>query len=145
MAKAKIINVLYVDDEPNNLITFTANFKNDFNIYLANNATEAEIVLANKVIHVLITDQRMPGKLGTELLAESVQKYPQQIRILLTALGNTKEIKEAVNKGHVFRSLEKPMNDEELRDAVKVGYESYLWIIARKKIKDDLNDEQKED
>ena len=82
----KTINVLYVDDEVNNLEAFRATFRRDFNVFTAISAKEAEGILdAENDIHILITDQRMPLKSGTELLAESVRKYPYQIRILLTA------------------------------------------------------------
>lgn len=140
----KIINVLYVDDEKNNLKPFIATFRRYFNVFTALSAKEAETILDNvKDIHVLITDQRMPVKLGTELLAESVKKYPEQTRIIMTAFNETIEIKEAIKKGYVFRSMEKPWNEEELNDAIKLGYESYIWKIKRKKIIDDLDNDIK--
>ena len=69
MDKHQNINVLYVDDEQNNLISFTAGFRKQFNVFTALSAKEAESILAKENIHVLITDQRMPEKTGTELLA----------------------------------------------------------------------------
>lgn len=131
----KIVNVLYVDDEENAFASFRANFKNDFNIYFALNAHEAEIILNQYLIHVLVTDQRMPIKLGTELLEESVKRYPEQTRILLTAFAHTVEIREAIKQGHVFKIIEKPWKDAELRDAIKLGYEAYNWGMKRKHIK----------
>ena len=130
----KVINVLYVDDEPNHFSSFKANFRKDFNIYFAENATEAEIILSKRLIHVLITDQRMPIKTGTELLEESVKKYPEQTRILLTAYASTVEIREAFQKGHIFKIIEKPWNDATLRDAIKLGYEVYNLQVQRKHI-----------
>ena len=128
----KIINVLYVDDEQNNLISFKANFKKHFNIYYAVNAIEAEIILNQQLIHVLVTDQKMPIKLGTELLEESVKKYPEQTRIMLTAFAYTVEVREAFQKGHIFIILDKPWNDVQLIDAIKLGYEVYNLKVERK-------------
>ncbi len=139
MAKHELINVLYVDDEENNLKSFIATFRRHFNVFTALSAKDAEITLAANDIHVLITDQRMPIKLGTELLVDSVKKYPEQTRIIITAFNETIEIKEAIKKGYVFRSMEKPWNEEELKDAIMLGYESYIWKITRKKIINDLN------
>jgi response regulator RpfG family c-di-GMP phosphodiesterase len=135
----KIINVLYVDDEVNNLISFTATFRKFFNVFTALSAKEAEVILSKKIIHVLITDQRMPIKLGTELLAESVKKYPDQSRVLLTAFEETIEIKEAKKLGHIFRSMEKPWDEEQLKDIIGLGYESCLWKMTKGKIINDLN------
>lgn len=143
MAKHEMINVLYVDDEENNLISFVSSFRRYFNVFTTLSAKEAEVTLAENDIHVLITDQRMPIKLGTELLADSVKKYPEQARIIITAFNETIEIKEAIKKGYVFRSMEKPWNEEELKDAIKLGYESYIWKIKRKKIIDDLDNDIK--
>ncbi len=138
------INILYVDDEIGNLTGFTSYFRRFYTVFTAISAKEAEAILDNvKDIHVLITDQRMPTKLGTELLAESVKKYPEQTRIIMTAFNETIEIKEAIKKGYVFRSMEKPWNEEELNDAIKLGYESYIWKIKRKKIIDDLDNDIK--
>lgn len=69
----KIINVLYVDDESNNLIAFEANFRRNFNVFVAISSKKAKNILAKEDIHVLITDQRMPDTLGTELLADMVK------------------------------------------------------------------------
>lgn len=135
----KIINVLYVDDEQQNLISFTATFRKFFNVFTALSAKEAEDILLKNNIHVLITDQRMPVKLGTELLADSVKKYPEQERIIITAFSETIEIKEAVKMGYAFRLFEKPWNDEELKDAIELGYQSYIWRVLRKKKIDNLD------
>lgn len=135
----KIINVLYVDDESGNLVSFKANFRKHFNVFTAISAKDAEDILFKNNIHVLITDQRMPIKLGTELLAEAVKKYPEQERIIITAFSETIEIKEAVKMGYAFRLFEKPWNDEELKDAIELGYQSYIWRILRKKKIDNLD------
>lgn len=137
----KIINVLYVDDESENLASFKANFRKYFNIYYALSSAEAEVILSQNEIHVLVTDQRMPVKLGTELLADSVKKYPEISKIILTAFMHTIEVKEAVKSGYVFRTLEKPWDDEVLKDVIKLGYESYAWKIARKRIMNDLDND----
>ncbi|MEO8760124.1 MAG: response regulator, partial [Bacteroidia bacterium] len=73
------INVLYVDDEENNLAAFKASFRRHFNVFTAISADEGKIILNKNDIQVLITDQRMPGTLGTELLAQAVKEYPDQI------------------------------------------------------------------
>lgn len=121
MTKEVFINVLYVDDEAYNLQAFKAAFRRNFNVFIANSAAEAEIILAKNDIHVLITDQRMPAKSGTQLLAETTKKYPDQIRILLTAFADIHCMDDAVKKGHVYRILKKPWNENTLQEAIEEG------------------------
>jgi response regulator RpfG family c-di-GMP phosphodiesterase len=119
------INVLYVDDEEQNLVSFKASFRRYFSIFTANSANEAQEILKHNEIHVLITDQRMPETSGTELLAKAVLDYPDQIRILLTGYTDIEALKDAVNKGHIFRYLEKPWNDDELKKTIDESFQVY--------------------
>ncbi len=125
MPAANHINVLYVDDELDNLKSFAATFRRDFNVFTAISAKSAQLVLAGNNIHVLITDQRMPEITGTELLAEAVKKYPYQTRILLTGYSDVEAIIDAINKGQIYKYLQKPWKDEELKSAIISGYEIF--------------------
>ena len=133
-----MINVLYVDDELNNLKSFKSAFRRFFHIYTALSAKEAEAILSENEIHVLITDQRMPVKLGTELLADSVKKYPEQARILLTAYADIKCLEQAINKGEVYRYFEKPWNADVLKEAIEEGYDMFILERKRKILKETL-------
>ncbi len=119
------INVLYVDDEENNLVSFKASFRRYFSVYTANAADEARAILDKYIIHILITDQRMPGTLGTELLAQAAKDYPSQIRILLTGFTDVEALKDAVNRGQIFRYIEKPWNDYELKKTIEEAFHIY--------------------
>ena len=119
------INVLYVDDEENNLVSFRASFRRYFFIYTANSVQEARVILSNNEIHVLITDQRMPGALGTDLLAQTVKDNPDQTRILLTAFSDIDAIKDAINKGQIYQYLQKPWDDLELKKTIENAYKIY--------------------
>lgn len=140
----KVINVLYVDDEENNLISFAASFRRYFNIFTAIGSVEAEVILAKNEIHVLITDQRMPDTLGTELLAETVKKYPYQSRILLTGFTDIEAVIDAINKGRIFRYLTKPWNDTELRTAIEIGYDMFLWNNEKIKANEEIKKSDEE-
>ena len=73
---AKIINVLYLDDEVQNLVSFRAAFKREYNIYTAESAEEATKILEEHPIHVIISDQRMPSVTGVEFLESILDEYP---------------------------------------------------------------------
>lgn len=130
MVKDETINVLFVDDELDNLTGFKAYFRRYYTVFIANSAKEAEIVLLENSIHILITDQRMPLKSGTELLAEAYEKYPDQIRILLTAYADINCMNDAINKGHVHGFLQKPWNQSKLKKMIEEGY--VIFDLKRK-------------
>jgi len=119
--------VLYVDDEENNLIAFKASFRRDFTIFTAISAAVAKDILAQNEIHVLITDQRMPITTGSELLAQAVKDYPDQIRIMLTGFSDMEALKEAINVGQIYSYLTKPWNDDELKNTIKKAFETYKY------------------
>jgi response regulator RpfG family c-di-GMP phosphodiesterase len=135
MDKKHIINVLYVDDEEANLTSFKATFRRDIdvNIFTAISAKDAEKILCeNQNIHVLITDLRMPEKLGTELIEDAVKKHPYQSRILITAFLEDKAIKEAEKRELIFRVVGKPWNADELKTYIKDGYDMfYIKMLER--------------
>lgn len=131
------IHVLYVDDEENNLAAFKASFRRNFTVFTALSADEGEKILKENEIHVLITDQRMPERPGTELLAQAVKNYPDQTRIMLTGFSDIEALKDAINKGQIFHYLQKPWNDAELQEIIEKAYEVYRL----KKRQRDLNEE----
>jgi DNA-binding NtrC family response regulator len=128
------INILYVDDEAHNLETFKANFRKYYNIFTAISAGDAKIVLKANEIHVLITDQKMPGTTGTQLLEDAVQLYPLQTRIMLTAYSDKNSIMDAFHKGLVFKYIDKPYNPEELKVLIDEAYEVYKLKRIKEKL-----------
>jgi response regulator RpfG family c-di-GMP phosphodiesterase len=142
-----MINVLYIDDEENNLKPFIATFRRYFNVFTALSAKEAEVILDTiKDIHVLITDQRMPGTLGTELLIDVVKKYPKQTRIIVTAYPEDKDVQVAEKMQLIYRVIAKPWNADELQELIIEGYDMFCskidlnQIISKHdKAKKDLN------
>lgn len=119
------ISVLYVDDEENNLNAFRATFRRDFKIYTAISAEIAKEILKNEDIQILITDQRMPVTTGSQLLAQTVKDYPDQIRILLTGFSDIDALRDAINLGQIYCYLQKPWNNEELKSTIEKAYEVY--------------------
>jgi len=70
----------------------------------------------------VLTDQRMPGMTGIELLEQVENEYPETIRLLITAYSDLQAAEDAINRGHVRRYMRKPWEPEvlraELRDAI---------------------------
>ncbi|HQV00831.1 MAG: response regulator [Bacteroidia bacterium] len=146
MEDLSIIKVLYVDDEAHNLNAFKASFRRVFTVFIALSADEAKQIMSENEIHVLITDQRMPGTPGTELLAYAVKDKPDQIRILLTGFSDMDALQDAVNRGHIYRYLQKPWDDEILRQTIIEAYQIYALKLEREALTQKLqqNNEQLE-
>jgi PAS domain S-box-containing protein len=126
------INVLYVDDEPNNIISFKANFRRLYNVYTAGSAEEGRKILNSNEIHVLITDQKMPGITGVQFLESIIKEHPFPVRILLTGYSDIETVIEAINKGQVFRYVLKPFAFDELRLIIDNAYDLYLFRKSSK-------------
>ncbi len=117
--------VLYIDDEINNLNSFKAAFRRDFEIFVAQSAREGRKILDTNEIGVIITDQRMPGMTGIEFLESILTVYPDTIRILLTGFSDMNAVMDAINRGQVYKYLVKPWQNEELRLYIQNALEIY--------------------
>ena len=113
------INVLYIDDEDNNLKSFRATLRKDFKIFTAIDGEEGLRIAQEEEIHVVIADQRMPGMTGTEFFERMVQINPDPIRILLTGYSDIASVIDAINKGEVYRFIDKPWNIEQIKNSIK--------------------------
>lgn len=121
----KKIDILYVDDEENNLVSFKATFRLKYNVLIASSADAAIKILETKPVEIIITDQRMPQMTGIEFLEKIIDKYPDPIRILLTGYADMNAVIDAVNKGKIFHYLSKPWSEQELSETIKKAFEVY--------------------
>ena len=110
----KLGKVLCVDDEPGILRSLQWLLKKDFDVMIAASGQEALEVLRHNEIDVIISDQRMPGMMGSEFLREARKISPRSMRILLTGYSDLQAILRSVNDGEVFRFINKPWNIKEL-------------------------------
>lgn len=103
------LEVLFVDDEEQTLKYLSRAFSSLCRVRLAANVAEALVVLkSSKNIAVVVTDQVMPGAKGTELLSWISEHRPHIVRILTTAYADLSSAIESINRGEVFRFVEKP-------------------------------------
>lgn len=114
--------VLVVDDEPHVLSALRrALHKQGFEVLTAPDVPHALAVLATEPVDAIVSDMRMPGQTGAELLAKARQLAPDAVRILLTGYADMQATLEAVNEGEVFRFLTKPWEDALLVQAIREG------------------------
>ncbi len=121
----KKIDILYVDDEENNLFSFRAAFRYRYNVMIATSAEEAITILETKPIQIIITDQRMPNMTGVEFLEQIIEKHPDPMRILLTGYTDLTAVIDAVNKGKIYHYLTKPWQEELIIDTIQKAFTIY--------------------
>lgn len=125
MEKAKKINVLYIDDEINNLVAFKANFRKQFNVFTADSPERGRKILDENEIHTVITDQYLGNVSGVDFLHSIIEKHPDPLRVLLTGYAVIEDIIEAVNKTHIYAYVNKPWDQEALAEVIESAYEVY--------------------
>jgi signal transduction histidine kinase len=112
VVKAK---VLFVDDEENNLVVCEAVCGEHFEVLTATSGEAALELMRTNEVGVLITDQRMPGMTGVELLEKARVEFPDTVRLLITAYSDLPAAVDAINRGRIRRYLKKPWDPDELK------------------------------
>lgn len=120
--------ILYVDDEEKSLKYFDLAFGKMFRIFTATNAQDGFRLLEEHQdgIGLLITDQRMPGEKGVQLLERARQLRPRMIRILATAYSDLDAAIAAVNTGAIYKYITKPWDVPQLEATLKRGLEFFI-------------------
>ncbi|NVK55584.1 MAG: response regulator [Alteromonadaceae bacterium] len=136
-AETPLYRVLCVDDEQNILRAIKrALFTLKVELILVDSGEKALEVMAEKHIHVIISDMKMPGITGAELLAVVANKYPDTFRVILTGFADIDSTIKAVNHGRIHRYLQKPWENTDLINTIEEGLE-------RVKLKDENSRLQK--
>jgi two-component system sensor histidine kinase/response regulator len=121
------IKILYLDDEPDNLMGFKATLRLNYQVFTATNVPLAlDYLETHPNIRVVFCDQRMPGKTGVEFFEELRISYPLPIRILLTAYSDVESIIDAINKGNIFRFVKKPWVEADIIGAIEEANKFYV-------------------
>ncbi len=123
--KGKKIRILYLDDEENNLRSFKAAFRRDYDVYTASTSEKAFDIVKSIKPQIIFSDQRMPVTTGVEFFNALRQVFPDPVRILLTGYSDLNDIIEAINKGHIYRYITKPWSEQEIRVAIDNAYDIY--------------------
>ena len=117
--------VLLVDDEELNLRLMGQLLEKYFKVYTAKSGLEAIKLLNTPNLSVIISDQRMPQMTGVELFEIAVRQAHPASRILLTGYADAQNVVQAINAGHIYRYLEKPIPEDALVAAVRKAVSLY--------------------
>lgn len=139
-------SVLIVDDERNILHALKRLLRKEpYKLLLAQSGEEGLSVLEKvKDIDLIISDQRMPGMTGTEFLEKAASISPDTVRIVLSGYADLATITDAINRGHIYKFLMKPWDDEELKVTIRECLELARLKRANKDLEKELRERNEE-
>ena len=133
----EVFTLLFVDDEEGVLKSLRRIFlEENYRILTALRAEDALEIMKKEVVHLVISDHRMPGMTGAQLLGRIKEEWPETIRIMLTGYADVQSIMGAVNEGAVYKFITKPWNDEDLRLTVSLALQQYVLIKENRKLRE---------
>ncbi len=151
LTEASLRRMLIVDDEEILVQMIAKIFRNVYDVRTATSGAEAlGIIEQGFVPELIIADQRMPGMSGAEFLGKSRAVAPMATRIIITGYTDVNDVIASINQGHVYRFITKPWIAEELKEAVRLGFEHYDLITRNTELNSALsrlaqiNQEQKD-
>lgn len=108
-------NILFVDDEKDILSALKrVTRKLNANCHFVDNGAEALEILEQVPMDVVVSDMRMPGMTGAELLTRVAELYPETIRIVLSGYSDSDMVMAAINEGKIWSYINKPWDDNQL-------------------------------
>lgn len=110
--------VLFVDDEERILRSLKMLFRGQYRVLTATGGEQALDIVRSEHVHVIVSDQRMPGMLGAALLARVKVLSPATMRLLLTGYSDLTATIDSVNQGEIFRYIQKPWLANDIRAVV---------------------------
>lgn len=120
--------VLFVDDEERILRSLRLLFRSRFQVLTTSDGHEAERLVRERPVHVIVCDQRMPVMEGIEVLRRVRQASPNTMRLLLTGYADLEAVVGSINDGEVFRYINKPWDGNELVATVEKAAEIALVL-----------------
>ena len=126
--------MLLVDDEVRVLDSLEALLAMDHRVLRADRPDAALDLLAREEVALVISDQRMPGMLGTELLSRACEVAPDTVRVLLTAFTDADALMDSINAANIYHFILKPWDPAELTHTVRRGVERYRLTRERQEL-----------
>jgi len=125
--------ILAVDDEPANLRMLERLLRKKFLILKAANGEEALQILERQEVSMIMTDERMPGISGIELLTKCKTLQPDAVRMVVTANTDSETMINAIRAAGAVRVIIKPWDPDKVMEMVDSALEKYESMIENKK------------
>ena len=111
--------MLFVDDDERILNGLRGLFRTQYHVFTADNGALALDIVRHSDIQVVVSDQRMPGMTGVELLRTIRKTAPHTVRLLLTGYSDLPALVGSINEGEIFRYVKKPWDNDEIRATLR--------------------------
>ena len=134
MVAARRPSILVIDDEAHVVESIQELLRLDYRVLGATRASEAIGILGQQPVDVVMTDQRMPGMSGVELLHQVRVTHPDAMRLLFTGYADIRAVIDAINRGNVYRYITKPWDPDELQAVVRDAVERHDLIAERQRL-----------
>ena len=115
--------ILLVDDDQDVLVPMSILLEDAYRVATATGGGEALVMLEGEKVELVIADQRMPGMTGVELLTRVRERYPDIVRLVLTAYTDFDAMLKAINEGQVYRYIIKPWDQDDMRLTIRQALE----------------------
>lgn len=125
--------ILTVDDEPINLRLIERLLHRHYHVLTATNGEAALQIVRQNPISLIITDQRMPGMLGTDLLRKCQEINPEMVSLLVTATNDFNTFIEAIKHSGASRVINKPWDPEHMLKSVQEAVARYERNVENKR------------
>jgi response regulator RpfG family c-di-GMP phosphodiesterase len=127
--------VLFVDDDPNVLAGYQRTLRRQFQIETVDSGKAAlELIDGGRSFAVIVSDMRMPGMDGLELLRTVKSRTHDSVRVMVTGNTDQQTAVAAINEGDVFRFLTKPCDPQVLIETVQAALDHYRLVQAEKEL-----------
>lgn len=140
------IKILCVDDEINVLKSLERLLLDtDYEIITATSGEEGLELLQNTdLVHLVISDYRMPKMNGVDFLKKVCKLKPDTVRMVLSGYADTATIVEAINEGQIYKFMPKPWNDDELKITISNALEHYFVHRKNRQLTEELEIKNRE-
>lgn len=139
MTDATLKTLLVIDDEPDILDAIKRLFRKRYRVLAAQSTEEAERLIEQESVEVVLSDQRLPRSSGIEFFTRLRKTHPHIVRVLFTGYTNLEDIIVAINQGHVYRYISKPWQPAELRLLIDQAFGHYAQRQEREQLHKDLH------
>lgn len=135
--------IVYVDDEPNNLVIFEASLPDDWEVYTFSNPLEAVDKITDIQPWVIVSDQRMPGMSGVKFLELSSKLSPNSIKLITTGYSDENLVIDSIRTAHVFDYIVKPWDADDLVIRIEKAVNSFSSAREREELTQKVHEHSK--
>lgn len=126
--------LLLIDDEDNILRSLKRLFRREpFRVITARSGPEALELIQHEDVSVILSDQRMPGMTGSDVLKQVKSTHPNTIRLIMSGYTELESVTSAINDGAVFKFLVKPWDDDKLIAHIREAFDIHEYRVNKER------------